>query len=42
MTANQPSKRLLSRNIDEENAQPHELLITYAASIPTDRLLTLE
>jgi hypothetical protein len=35
-------KNALARNIDEEVAPNHDLLITYASSIPSDRLLTLD
>lgn len=42
MSVSQPVKRELSRNIDEETAPPHDLLITWASSIQPDRLLPLD
>jgi hypothetical protein len=42
MSQVQPPKKVLSRNIDESTAPNHDLLLTYASSIPTDRLQTLE
>jgi SH3-like domain-containing protein len=38
MSAIPGPKKVLSANIDEDNAPSHDLLITWAASIPTDRL----
>lgn len=35
-------KKIFSRNIDESTAPKHDLLITYASSIPKDRLSSLE
>lgn len=35
-------KKVLSRQIDEETAADHDLLVTWASSIPPDRLPTLE
>jgi hypothetical protein len=38
MSSSQAPKRVLSCNIDEDTAEPHDLLITYASSLPTHHL----
>lgn len=38
MSAIPAPKKVLSANIDEDTAPSHDLLITWASSIPTDRL----
>lgn len=42
MSASQPVKSILSVNINEETAPNHDLLLTWASSIPTDRLQPYE
>ncbi|KAJ9110213.1 hypothetical protein QFC22_006761 [Naganishia vaughanmartiniae] len=41
MSSKHAAKAVLARNIDEDNAPNYNLLISYASSLPTSRLLSL-